>query len=131
MAYRFEERFHAYEESLNALSEAQTRDPGDSFVLSGTGAKFSITFELAWKLMKDVLIEYYGVTDFIAGSPRETLRTAFRLELIADDRWMEMLKLRNQLAHDYNLAVITEAFDHIIQEYLPLMGSFREKVRSL
>lgn len=131
MGYKFEERFHAYEKSLASLSEAPFRDRTDSFVLSGTGAKFSITFELAWKLMKDILIEYYGVSDFVAGSPRETLRTAFRLKLINDDQWMEMLKLRNFLAHDYDQDIIKDAFDRIVRNYLPLFETFRGKVREL
>ncbi len=37
----------------------------DSFVLSGTSAKFSITFDLAWKVMKDILVQYYAITGFL------------------------------------------------------------------
>ena len=40
-------RFASYKKSLEALSEARVRDMSDSFVLSGTSAKFSITFDLA------------------------------------------------------------------------------------
>lgn len=29
---------------------------------------------------------------FIAGSPREVLKTSYKAELISDDTWMEMLK---------------------------------------
>ncbi len=54
----------------------------DSFVLSGTSAKFGITFDLAWKTMKDILIEHYAITDFVAGSPREVLRKAFQAGMI-------------------------------------------------
>ena len=43
---------------FDALAEAKQRDLSDSFVLSGTSAKFSITFDLAWKVMKDILVEY-------------------------------------------------------------------------
>lgn len=42
-----------------AKGRARERDLKDSFVLSGTGAKFSITFDLAWKVMKDVLVQHY------------------------------------------------------------------------
>lgn len=131
MEYGFEGRFGAFSASLDALAEARRRDPSDSFVLSGTSAKFSITFELAWKLMKDILIDYYAVSDFVAGSPRETLRAAFRLGLIDDDRWMDMLKLRSQLAHDYNLETITAAFTTIVNDYIPLFEQLRTRVRDL
>ncbi|MDO4322770.1 MAG: nucleotidyltransferase substrate binding protein [Lachnospiraceae bacterium] len=56
-------RFHSFQRSLHSLAEARERDMSDSFVLSGTGAKFSITFELAWKVMKDILVQHYGITD--------------------------------------------------------------------
>ena len=131
MAYSFEQRFASYCSSLSALEEAPLRDRTDSFVLSGTAAKYCITFELAWKVMKGVAREHYGVTDYVTGSPKDTLRKAFELGMISDDRWMEMLKLRNDLAHDYDLAIITEAFDAITKGYLTLFREFRDEVRSL
>ena len=131
MEFRFENRYRSFCDSFAALSEAPDRDRNDSFVLSGTSAKFCITFELAWKLMKDILVEYYGVNDFTAGSPRETLRAAFRIGLISDDKWIEMMKLRNLLAHDYDLSVVTDAFDVICTQYLPLFASVKEKVELL
>ena len=42
--------------------------------------------------MKDILIEYYAMTGFIAVLPREVLKTSYKAELISDDTWMEMLK---------------------------------------
>lgn len=44
MERKFMKRLQSYKNSLKSLSEARERDMGDSFVLSGTGAKFSITF---------------------------------------------------------------------------------------
>ena len=127
MAYSFENRLSSFSASLESLHEAPERDPDDSFVLSGTSAKFSITFELAWKLAKDILTERYGLTDFVAGSPRDTLRTAFKLGIIADDAWMEMLALRNQLAHDYDLSTVRAAFDKITTAYLALFDELEAK----
>ena len=54
MDEKFNRRFTSFCNSLDALSEAKNRDFSDSFVLSGTSAKFSITFDLAWKVMKDI-----------------------------------------------------------------------------
>ena len=55
MDEKFNRRFTSFCNSLDALSEAKNRDFSDSFVLSGTSAKFSITFDLAWKVMKDIM----------------------------------------------------------------------------
>ena len=57
MDAKFERRFKSFCNSLDALAEARQRDLSDSFVLSGTSAKFSITFDLSWKVMKDILVE--------------------------------------------------------------------------
>lgn len=57
MDEKFYRRFLSFCKSLDALAEARQRDLTDSFVLSGTSAKFSITFDLAWKVMKDILIQ--------------------------------------------------------------------------
>ena len=74
MDEKFIRRFESFRNSLDSLAEAKQRDLSDSFVLSGTSAKFSITFDLAWKVMKDILVQYYAITGFVTGSPREVLR---------------------------------------------------------
>ena len=124
MERKFMKRFLSYKKSLEALSEAKERDMSDSFVLSGTSAKFSITFDLAWKSMKDILIEYYAITDFVAGSPREVLKKAFQAEMIAGDEWMEMLDVRNRLTHDYDGEIIMEYCRKIIEVYIPKFTEF-------
>lgn len=131
MDERFERRWFSFKNSLDALAEARERDMTDSFVLSGTSAKFNITFDLAWKVMKDILIEHYAITDFVAGSPREVLRKSFQAMLIFDDVWMEMLKVRNQLSHDYDGEIVKGYCQTIIGIYLDKLYEFRENVEKL
>ena len=131
MDAKFTQRFHSFRKSLASLSEARNRDLSDSFVLSGTSAKFCITFDLAWKVMKDLLIQYYAITNFVSGSPREVLRAAFRARLIDDDEWMDMLKVRNELTHDYDGEIVKEHCQTIIHTYVDLMASFQKKVSRL
>ena len=118
-------RYEGYVSSLAALSQVRTRDLSDEFVLSGAGAKFNITFDLAWKVMKDIVIQEYAIVDFAVGSPREVLRKAFECGLISDDRWMQMLRDRNDLTHDYDGTIVAKVCRRILDDYLELFEAFR------
>lgn len=131
MEEKFYRRFQSFCNSLDALNEAKTRDFSDSFVLSGTSAKYSITFDLSWKVMKDIITGHYMVTDFALGSPREVLRKAFEVNLIQDDVWMEMLKVRNEISHDYDGKVIEEYCGKIVDTYIDKFYDFTEVIRKL
>ena len=128
MDEKFYKRFESFQKSLAALAEVRQRDLNDSFVLSGTGAKFSIIFDLAWKVMKDIIIQDYAVVDFPKGSPREVLRKAFEFRLIQSDLWMEMLKNRNELTHDYDGEIIKDICHEIAGKYIDLFFDFQNVV---
>lgn len=131
MDAKFEKRFQSFCNSLESLAEARQRDLLDSFVLSGTSAKFSITFDLSWKVMKDILIQYYSITGFVAGSPREVLREAFKANLVSNDAWMDMLKVRNELAHDYDGEIVKTYCHTIVEKYIDLFYEFENTVKRL
>ena len=131
MDEKFNRRFMSFCNSLDALAEARQRDLSDSFVLSGTSAKFRIIFDLSWKVMKDILVQYYAITGFVAGSPREVLRESYKANLISDESWMEMLKVRNELAHDYDCEIVKEHCNTIVKEYIDLFYEFEETVKKL
>ena len=131
MDAKFNRRFLSFCNSLDALAEARQRDLSDSFVLSGTSAKFSITFDLSWKVMKDILVQYYAITSFVAGSPREVLRESYKANLISDDAWMEMLKVRNELAHDYDCEIVKKHCRTIVEKYIDLFYDFEKVVKRL
>ena len=121
-------RYKSYTHSLEVLAEAKERDLSDSFIACGICGKFSITFDLAWKVMKDILWQYYEITDFVAGSPREVLRHSFKARLIQGDEWMEMLKVRNQLSHDYDGLVVKEYCQIIVDSYIDKLEEFQARV---
>lgn len=131
MDEKFNRRFMSFCNSLDALAEARQRDLSDSFVLSGTSAKFSITFDLSWKVMKDILVQYYAITGFVTGSPKEVLRESYKANLISDDAWMEMLKVRNELVHDYDCEIVKEHCNTIVEKYIDLFYDFEKAVKQL
>lgn len=120
-------RYRSFCRSLDNLSDAKGKDSGDKFVLSGTVQMFNLSFDLAWKVMKDIITEYHGALDYPTGSPRETLRMAHSVGLIEDDIWMEMLRARNNLAHDYDGELAIKYFGKITSDYYLLMDDFRKK----
>lgn len=131
MDEKFTKRYESFKNSLVSLSEARERDMEDYFVLSGTSAKFSIIFDFAWKVMKDILVQYYAITGFVAESPREVLRESFKAELIQGDEWMSMLKIRNQLVHDYDGIIVKKYCQTIVDVYIGKFEEFQTKVDRL
>ena len=59
------------------------------------------------------------------------LREAFKANLISDDAWMEMLKVRNELAHDYDGEIVKEHCQAIVQTYIDLFYDFEKTVKKL
>ena len=118
-------RYRSYCKSLDNLADAKGRDRTDKFILSGMVQMFNLSFDLAWKVMKDIITEYHGVLEYPTGSPRETLRMANSVGLIEDDTWLEMLRARNNLAHDYDGELAVRYFEKITSTYDDLMEKFR------
>lgn len=81
--------------------------------------------DIAWKVMKDILIKDMGVLDFAQGSPRQVLRQAFQNRIIDSDIWMDILNSRNQLAHDYDGKLAVKEFDNNVGPYYDEFCRFR------
>lgn len=128
MESKFINRYNTFCRSLKNLEKSRTADVERDFVLEGTVLNFSLTFDIAWKVMKDILVKEMGILDFATGSPRETLQQAFQNKIINDDRWIQMLRTRNQLAHDYDGTFAKEKFQEIIEDYYPLFEELKERV---
>ncbi len=82
---------------------------------------FETTFELAWNTLRD-LLRNQGNT-ILLGS-RDTIREAFRLDLISDgEAWMLMIQDRNLTSHTYNRATADAIATNMKQSYL---SSFKQ-----
>lgn len=128
MENRYINRYHTFCRSLKNLEKSLNADAKADFVLEGTVLNFSLTFDIAWKVMKDILVKELGILDFAIGSPRETLQQAFINGMIDDDRWMQMLRARNQLAHDYDGTFAKEQFQNIITDYYSLFAKLKDRI---
>lgn len=102
MEEKYFNRYCSFCRCLRNLEKSKFADPTAEFVLEGTIRNYILTFDLDWKVMKDILVKQLRITDFAIGSPREVLQSAFTNGLISDDIWPKMLKTRNLLAHDYD-----------------------------
>ncbi len=84
---------------------------------------FETTFELAWNTLRDLLRNQGNTTQL--GS-RDTIREAFRLDLISDgEAWMLMIQDRNLTSHTYNRATADAIAANIKQSYLSIFKQLR------
>ena len=123
-------RFMSFKKSFENLSKAKEEDKSNVFILSGTIMIFNLTFDLAWKVIREVLKEEFGIVDFPSGSPKETLKKAASVNLISSDVWLDMLIDRNDLTHDYDFDLAKEKCDKIIDRYISVFESFENKINS-
>ncbi len=112
-------KYENYTRALNAFTDAPAQDLTNEYVQSGVINKFSLQFELSWKLLK-ALLAYEGDTIAASGSPRDIIRAAYRYyDFIDEDAWLSMLRDRNQISHIYDSNKALELIDAIINRYLP------------
>lgn len=104
--------------ALDRLGEA-LREPKSDIVRDAAIQRFEFSFELFWKALK-ARDENEGLR---VVSPREALRAAFQLGLLADDDLVfQMLEDRNRTSHLYNAAMAEDVFSRI-PAYQALMAS--------
>lgn len=100
---------------LNELSQA------------GLIQRFEFTWELAWKTLRDFM--FASGQDIDVPSPINVIRTAFTLNLISQaDEWVEAMRLRNALSHEYDAARAAAALGVIADKYAPLIAELVERL---
>ena len=127
---RWKQRFANYEKALNLLKEAVETYNADSLeiIKEGTIQRFEFTHELAWHVMKDYLVEEGHQN--ITGSKSAT-RQAFSVNLIENGQvWMDMIESRNTTVHAYDLTILEEEYNKIVNLYFPLLMDFYSKMKT-
>ena len=113
--------------SLRVLHDAD-RDLAhrDEIYRMGVIGQFNLTFELAWKALKAVLL-LYGVDAAKTGSPREVLKEGYAAGFLTDhDTWLDMMIRRNKSVHIYDVDLAIELTDLIFSSYLPAFARLRD-----
>ena len=73
--------------------------PYDNVVLTGLVGLYEICFEQSWKMMKEIL-ERHGFEEGATGSPKIILKTAYKANMIQDEKlWISALQERNNVTH--------------------------------
>lgn len=115
---RWQQRFQNFEKSFLQLEKSTQINPLSDTERAGMIQFFELTFELAWKTLKDFL-ESQG---FEVKSPRETLKQAYQVDLIKDGHlWMQALEDRNLTSHTYDEATSLKVEQLIKENYFPLL----------
>lgn len=108
-----------YVSHLRVLQQANQEDLDNEFIISGIIDKFSIQFELGWKLLKQ-LLAYEGSAASATGSPRGVIKEAYAVYPFFDgELWLAMLRDRNSMAHIYDGEAAKALVKRILEEYIP------------
>ena len=84
-----------------------------------------MTFELAWKVLKD----YLESEGYIVKSPRETVKQAFQIGLIDNGHvWIDALSNRNLTTHTNDEELAFKMTSEILDAYLPELDKMYEKL---
>lgn len=121
---RWKQRFTHYKKAFSLLEQTMAIDRPSDAERAGLIQFFEMTFELAWKVLKDYLEE----EGFSTASPRDTVKQAFQAGLIGDGHvWMEALKDRNLTVHTYEEKLALAVEKRIRDSYFPTLAKlFRD-----
>lgn len=116
---RWKQRFQNYERAFKLLEGAIAIEELSEIERAGLIQFFEMSFELAWKLLKDYLQE----EGFTVRSPKETLKQAFQAGFVEDGHaWIDALQDRNLTAHTYDEATAIAVENKIRHTYYPVLA---------
>lgn len=117
---KLHEKYNRLTDAVSRLREAlddYKKYPLDS-VRDGTIQRFEFCTELAWKTMREYLLDQ-GYTNI--NSPKEVIKQAFAFGMIKDNKeWVDLLNDRNLTSHVYDEVTAKEIFERIENRHLTL-----------
>lgn len=122
---RWKQRFENFNKSFILLDKYSKKEELSELEQAGIIQFFEMTFELAWKVLKD----YLEAEGYIVKSPRETIKQAFQIQLINDGHiWMEALAVMNLTTHTYDEKLVNKLINDIINIYFPELKLLHDKL---
>ena len=117
---RWRRRFENFRKALGRLEEACELDEYSDLELAGLVQTFEMTFELGWKVLRDLL----SSEGIVANTPREAIRLSFEAGY-TDEKdvtiLLDVLDKRNLLSHTYDEGTAKEAEILIKENYAPTL----------
>ena len=126
---RWKQRFDNFSKACVLLGEINSYelDNTPAIVREGFIQRFEITFDLAWKTVKDY-VDYLGHN--VQPSPRPVFKEAFTADIIKDGQvFIDMLDARNLMSHKYDEETFNMVFMQIKQSFEPALQELREFLR--
>ena len=116
---RWIQRFQNYQKALHQLQaglQLMEERELNNLEKQGLIQAFEFTHELAWKTLKDFLMQRGNPQ--LYGS-KDATREAFKTNLISEGQvWMEMIESRNMTSHTYDEATAEKIIEQIRMSYL-------------
>ena len=122
---RWKQRFRNFSRAFSLLREALELQPSQLNQLEKEGIiqRFEYTFELAWKVLKDVMESDGIALDQI--SPKAVVRQAYSAKYLDNPEvWLNMIGDRNLMSHTYDFAKFEAVINTLRESYLPELEAF-------
>lgn len=125
---RWKQRYQNFEKAYRLLERTgQIPDPSEA-ERAGLIQFFEMTFELAWKMIRDYLVS----EGFTVQSPKEAIKQAFQTGLITDGHaWIAALNDRNLTVHTYDEDTAVKVERKIKQDYFPLLEALYDHFQAM
>ena len=121
---RWKQRFSHFQKAFRLLEQTLAIAQPSEAERAGLIQFFKMSFELAWKVLKD----YLEAEGYTVGSPRDTIKQAFQAGLLDDGYvWLEALQDRNLTVHTYEEKIAVAVEQKIGGAYFPaLLAMYRD-----
>ena len=128
---KFQTKFHNFKNALTAL-EVAVSDFDKTALLSvrdGAIQRFEFTAELAWKTVREYLIDE-GIAEI--NTPKSVMKAAFAANLVDDeDGWIGILNDRNTTSHIYDDEEADKIFERIRSNHIALFTKLSDTLSDI